>query len=144
MRISDWSSDVCSSDLQRDFTRMMYGPTTLYQGADLRGGLFSIHQSVGDFIELHLDALRTERDMQTEYGYSTTYYQYPTETMTSLVSPSVTFLLPHDWTINVSAAVGKDKTEFHAVGVMRATDAIYLNSSYSYGTKSRTYEIDEE
>src|SRR3546814_16253198 len=79
--------------------------------------------------------------MQTEYGYSTTYYQYPTETMTSLVSPSVTFLLPHDWTINVSAAVGKDKTEFHAVGVMRATDAIYLNSSYRYGNKSRTYEI---
>jgi hypothetical protein len=38
--------------------------------------------------------------------------------------------------------VGKDKTEFHAVGVMRATDAIYLNSSYSYGNKSRTYEIE--
>src|SRR3546814_16105660 len=62
------SNDPIYAD-QRDFTRMMYGPTTLYQEADLRGGLFSIHQSVGDFIELHLDALRTERDMQTEYGY---------------------------------------------------------------------------
>src|SRR3546814_13617135 len=77
-----------------------------------------------------------------EYGYSTTYYQYPTESMTSLVSPSVTFLLPHDWTINVSAPVGKDRTEFHAVGVLRATDAIYLNSAYSYGNKHRTYELD--
>src|SRR3546814_13510572 len=27
---------------------------------------------------------------------------------------------------------------------MRATDAIYLNSSYSYGNKSRTYEHDAE
>jgi outer membrane receptor protein involved in Fe transport len=144
--IATWkkeSNDPIYAD-QRDYTRMMYGPTTLYQGADLRSGLFSIHQSAGDFIELHLDALRTERDMQTEYGYSTAYYQYPTETTTFLVSPSVTFLLPHDWTINVNAAVGKDKTEFHAVGALRATDAIYLNSSYSYGNKSRTYEIDAE
>ena len=144
--IATWkkeSNDPIYAD-QRDYTRMMYGPTTLYQRADLRSGLFSMHQSVGDFIELHLDALRTGRDMQMEYGYSTTYYRYPTETTTFLVSPSVTFLLPHDWTINVSAAVGKDKTEFHAVGALRATDAIYLNSSYSYGNKSRTYEIDAE
>src|SRR6185312_16360916 len=133
--IATWkkeSNDPVYAD-QRGYAREMYGPTTLYQGADLRSGLLSMHQSLGDSIELHLDALRTERGIQTEYGYSTSYYRYPTETTTFLVSPSVTFLLPHDWTINVSAAAGRDRTDFHAVGVMRATGAIYLNSSYSYG-----------
>src|SRR3546814_6390869 len=46
-----------------------------------------------------------------------------------------------DWSSDVSSS---DLTEFHAVGVMIATDAIYLNSSYGYGNKSRTYEIDAE
>src|SRR3546814_13406449 len=44
-----------------------------------------------------------------------------------------------DWSSDVCSS-----DLFHAVGVMRATDAIYLNSSYSYGNKSRTYEIDAE
>ena len=129
---------------QRDYTKDMYGPTSLYQGADLRSGLFSMHQSFGDSIELHFDALRTERDMQKETGRSTSYYRYPTKTTTFLASPSVTFSLPHDWTINVSAATGRDKTEFHAVGVTRATGAIALNRSFSYGNRSRMYEVDAE
>lgn len=144
--IATWkkeSNDPVYAD-QRDYARLMYGPTTLYQGAELRSGLFSMHQSFGDSIELHLDVLRTDRNMQTEYGYSTVYDRYPTETTTSLASPSVTFWLPHDWTINVSAAAGKDRTEFHAVGVMRTTGAEYLNRSYSYGNRSRVYEVDGE
>src|SRR5690348_7365899 len=123
---------------------MMYGPTTLYQGADLHSGLISLHQSLGDSVELHLDALSTERNMQTEYGYSTVYDSYPTRTTTFLASPTVTFLLPHDWTINVSAAAGKDRTEFHALGVKRATSEAYLDRSYNYSNKSRTYEVDGE
>src|SRR5690348_16090558 len=129
---------------QRDYTRMMYGPTTLFQGADLHSGLISLHQSLGNSVELHLDALSTERNMQTEYGYSTVYDRYPTRTTTFLASPSVTFLLPHDWTINVSAAAGKDRTEFHALGVRRATNEAYLDRSYNYSNKSRTYEVDGE
>src|SRR5690348_978105 len=103
-----------------------------------------MHQSLGDCIELQLDALRTERDVQTEVGYSTAYYHYPTETTTFLVSPSIAFSLPHDWTINVSVAAGRDKTEFRALGLMRATGEIYLNRSFSYGNRSRMYEIDGE
>ncbi|HEX6532685.1 MAG TPA: TonB-dependent receptor, partial [Nitrospira sp.] len=129
---------------QRDYTRMMYGPTTLFQGADLHSGLISLHQSLGNSVELHLDALSTERNMQTEYGYSTVYDRYPTRTTTFLASPSVTFLLPHDWTINVSAAAGKDRTEFHALGVRRATNEAYLDRSYNYSNKSRMYEVDGE
>ena len=144
--IATWkkeSNDPIYAD-QRDYTKSMYGPTSLYQDAGLRSGLLSLHQSFGDSVELHFDALRTERNMQTEYGYSTVYYRYPTETTTFLVSPSVVFSLPHDWAINVSAAAGKDKTEFHAVGVMNATGAISLNRSFSYANRSRMYEADAE
>src|SRR3546814_16519834 len=94
--IATWtkeSNDPIYAD-QRDFTRMMYGTTTLYQGADLRGGLFSIHQSVGAFIELHLDALMTERDMKKEYGDATTYNQELPATRHSLDSHTTTFMFP--------------------------------------------------
>jgi outer membrane receptor protein involved in Fe transport len=52
--------------------------------------------------------------------------------------------LPDDWTINVSATAGRDKTQFHVVGVRRATGETYLNRAYSYGNRSRTYEADAE
>lgn len=144
--IATWkkeSNDPIYAD-QRDYTREMYGPTTLYQGADVRTGLLSVHQSFGDSIELHLDALSTERDMDTEYGYSTVYDRYPSGTTTLLISPSIAFSLPNDWTINVSAAAGRDKTQFQVVEKMRPTGAIYLTRSYSYGNRSRTYEADAE
>ena len=129
---------------QRDYTQEMYGPATLYQGADVRSGLLSMHQSFGDSVELHLDALQTKRDMQREAGYSTTYQRIPTDTTTFLISPSVAFSLSNDWTINVSATAGRDKTQFHVMGVRRATGETYLNRAYSYGNRSRTYEADAE
>src|SRR6185312_10246936 len=49
------SNDPIYSD-QRDYTKPMYRPSTLWQDSDLRSGLFSLHQSLGDFAELHLDA----------------------------------------------------------------------------------------
>jgi outer membrane receptor protein involved in Fe transport len=137
------SNDPVYAD-QRDYGRQMYAPTTLYQGADLRSGLLSMHQSLGDSIELHLDALKTERDMQKDIGYSTVYYHYPTETNTFLASPSIVFSLPHDWTIDVSAALGRDKTRFNAVGRARGTGALTLDRPFSYGNKSRMYEVDAE
>jgi len=144
--IATWkkeSNDPIYAD-QRGYTRKMYGPSTLYQGADLRSGLLSMHQSLGDSIELHLDALRTEREVRKEVGYSTVYQHFPTKTTTFLVSPSVTFSLPNDWTIDLSAAAGRDKTRFQAVGITRATGETYLSRSFSYGNRSRTYEADAE
>lgn len=144
--IATWkkeSNDPIYAD-QRDYTRKMYGPSTLYQGADLRSGLLSMHQSMGDSIELHLDALRTEREVRKEVGYSTVYQHFPTKTTTFLVSPSVTFSLPNDWTIDLSVAAGRDKTRFQAVGITRATGGTYLSRSFSYGNRSRTYEADAE
>ncbi|MHB1056718.1 MAG: TonB-dependent receptor domain-containing protein [Rhodanobacter sp.] len=144
--IATWkkeSNDPIYAD-QRDYTQQMYGPTTLYQGADVRSGLLSMHQSFGDSIELHLDALQTDRDMQKEVGYSTAYDRFPTQTTTFLISPSVVFSLPNDWTINASATAGRDKTQFHVVGVRRATGETYLNRAYNYGNRSRTYGADAE
>jgi outer membrane receptor protein involved in Fe transport len=82
--------------------------------------------------------------MQRESGYSTTYQRAPTDTTTFLISPSVAFSLSNDWTINVSATAGRDRTQFHAIGVRRATGETYLNRAYSYGNRSRTYEADAE
>jgi outer membrane receptor protein involved in Fe transport len=144
--IATWkkeSNDPIYAD-QRDYTRQMYGPSTIYQGADLHSGLLSLHQSLGDAVELHLDALRTEREVQHDAAYSTAYYHYPTETTTFLVSPSVTFSLPNDWTIDLSAAAGRDKTRFQAVGITRATGALALDRSFSYGNRSRIYEAEAE
>lgn len=144
--IATWkkeSNDPIYAD-QRDYTRRMYEPSTLYQGADLHSGLLSMHQSLGDAIELHLDALRTEREVQKEVGYSTAYYDYPTRTTTFLVSPSITFSLPNDWTIDLSAAMGRDRSQFHAVGVRRATGELVMDRSFSYGNRSRMYEAGAE
>ncbi|MHC9083913.1 TonB-dependent receptor domain-containing protein [Luteimonas sp. RIT-PG2_3] len=144
--IATWkkaSNDPIYSD-QRDYTQGMYGQTTLYQGGDVLSGLFSMHQSLGDSIELQLDALRTEREKITQYGYATNYIRYPTDTTTNLVSPSLIVSLPKDWTLNLSAAVGRDRTNFLAHRIDRATGETTLNRPFSYGNKSRTYEMGAE
>jgi len=137
------SNDPIYSD-QRDYTNYTYDHTTLYQSSDLRSGLLSAHQSFGHSIELQLDALRTERSKESGYGYETSYLFYPTETTTSLVSPSVVFSLSNGWTLNVSAALGKDKTDFFAHQVIRETGETSLNRPFSYANKSRTYEVGAE
>src|SRR3546814_18783475 len=110
MRISDWSSDVCSSDLysdDRDYTDHMFAPTTIYPGSDLKSGLLSIHQSIGEDIELRLDALRTERDQKRFSGRvdgCPSYYPSPS---TSMISPSVAFSLPGDCSLTIGGSHGK-------------------------------------
>ena len=128
---------------QRDYTQGMYDHTTLYQGGDLRSGLLSARQSLGDSVELHLDALRSERSFFRDTGYSTTYYHYPNEVTTSLISPGATVSLPGDWTLSAGAAVGKDVTASHMQAVARATGAT-SDTSYGFENNSRTYEVGAE
>lgn len=128
---------------QRDYTKDLYDPSTLYQEGKVRSGLLSMHQSVGDSTELHLDALRTERDTQTINGYATSHYRFPTGTTTSMLSPGVVFSLPGDWSLSASAAFGEDKTDFITNGVNNATGTTAL-TSFSYGNKSRMYEVGAE
>jgi outer membrane receptor protein involved in Fe transport len=137
------SDPICSE--QRDYTRSMYRPSTLWPRNDLRSGLLSLHQSLGDSIELHLDALRSERDMLMDTAYSSgVYYHYIPGTKTTLVSPSVEWQLPGDWLLTLSAAYGKDKTTYDQKVIDIGTGAISADSSGSYDNKSRSYEIGAE
>src|SRR3546814_12105538 len=46
----------------RDYTEHMFAPPSIYPGSDQESGLLSIHQSIGEDIELPSAALRTISD----------------------------------------------------------------------------------
>lgn len=129
---------------QRDFTRNMYQPTTLYQEGELKSGLFSMHQSLGDSVELHLDMLRTERSMQTLAGLASSYTLSPAETTTTMVAPELVFRLPNDWVLNMGATFGRDSTEFASIDLSRTTGQPNWSVPYHYSNKSRMYEVGAE
>ncbi|WP_460878390.1 TonB-dependent receptor plug domain-containing protein [Rhodanobacter koreensis] len=137
------SNDPIYSD-QRDYTKSMYRPSTLWQDNDLRSGLLSLHQWLGDAVELQLDALRSERDIMTAQAYASVYFPYQAGTNTTLIAPSLEVQLPNDWTLTLDGAGGKDKTSFAQPTVSRVTGAITANSLGAYSNKSRTYEIGAE
>jgi outer membrane receptor protein involved in Fe transport len=99
---------------QRDYTRQMFDPSTLYPGSDLRSGLISLHQSLGEDVELHLDALQTNR-RQTTYPWNTGqtpyFFELIGKTESVLVAPSVEIALPGAWTLTVGGTWGRDQTE---------------------------------
>ena len=137
------SNDPIYSD-QRDYTQSMYRPSTLWQGNDLRSGLLSLHQSFGDVAELHLDALGSQRSIQTDMAYPSVYYPYRARTHTALVAPSLDLWLGDDWTLTFGTAVGRDKTTFAQPTIVSATGAVAANSLGAYTNKSRTYDIGAE
>ncbi|OOG57808.1 TonB-dependent receptor [Rhodanobacter sp. B05] len=137
------SSDPIYSD-QRDYTQSMYRPSTLWQGDGLRSGLFSLYQSLGEVVELHLDALSSERNSYTETAYPSVYYPYKAGTNTTLVAPSLEVQLPDDWTLTISGAMGKDKTSFAQPTVDKSSGSDIANGHGAYRNKSLTYEIGAE
>ncbi len=137
------SNDPIYSD-QRDYTRSMYRPSTLWQGNELHSGLLSLHQSLGDAAELHLDALGSERNMRTAMAFASVYYPYRARTHSTLVAPSLDVSLGDDWTLTLGASVGNDKTSFAQPTMSRTTAAVVANSLGAYTNKSRTYEIGAE
>lgn len=128
---------------QRGYTRYLGDPYTIYNGSDLRSGLVSVHQSMGDVAELRLDVLRTKRDMT---GYTPiragSYYRYTPDTSIGLVSPSIEFFLRNDWSITLGGTYGKDDTvsEYHIVSAAGSR----LNTQTWYRNKSRSWEIGAE
>ena len=137
------SNDPIYSD-QRDYTQSMYQPSTLWQGNDLRSGLFSLHQSLGDAVQLHLDALSNNRDSHTAMAYSSVYYPYNVKTNTTLLAPSLDIELPGDWTLTFSGTVGKEKNSVAQPTVNRANGAVTSSGLTAYRNKSLTYEIGAE
>jgi outer membrane receptor protein involved in Fe transport len=137
------SNDPLYSD-QRDYTQSMYQPSTLWQGSNLRSGLLSLHQSLGDVVELHLDVLGNDRNSYATDAYPDVYYPYNVEMKTTLLAPSLDIGLPGDWTLTLSGAVGKDKNSVAQPTVNRVSGAITPSDLVTYRNKSLTYEIGAE
>lgn len=137
------SNDPIYSD-QRDYTRSMYRPSTLWQRNDLRSGLLSLHQWMGQSAELHLDVLSSKRTSMTDAAYAGIYYHNTPTTKATLISPSVEWQLPNDWLITLGAAYGRDKTLTHQQVIRTATGARASDSLGTYSNSSHTYELGVE
>lgn len=128
---------------QRDYTKGMEAPTTLYPDGDLRSGLLSVHQSIGDDIELRLDAFRTERGMFWNKAYTAYYYLYKSDVTSSMLSPSMKVALPHDWMITIGVTQGKGKTNYRQ-SLMSPTESVLADNRGFYRNKNNVYEIGAE
>ncbi|EIL98355.1 TonB-dependent receptor [Rhodanobacter thiooxydans] len=123
---------------RRSYTERLVDPSTLYPGSDLRSGLFSAHQSLGDSVELHLDALRTTRHQLHMYNYRGTSSRATPDTTTTLVSPSLEVWLPGDWSLSLGTTFGKSEHNEHrrqtviTTGAAIVTDTCYCNDSRGY------------
>lgn len=129
---------------QRDYGELLTSPSTLYPESDLHSGLFSIHQSLGDYAEFHLDALRSKRDQRYDMVSSGTNFHATPNTTTSLLSPGIDFSLPGDWTLFVGGTWGKDEHMQIQSTVDLATGVSTPQNHACYCNESRSYEIGGE
>lgn len=144
--IATWekaSNDPVYSD-QRDYTKNMYAPTTIFPGDDLRSGMLSVHQQISDVAEFSLDTLRTEREDFQNISYGPLYYRYMPDTTTTFVSPSIEVSLPNDWILSVGGTWGKDASVYDEAAVSTATNVVSADYRGTYNNKSHTYDIGAE
>jgi outer membrane receptor protein involved in Fe transport len=127
---------------QRDYTRGMDDPSTIYSGHELRSGLISIHQNLGERIEFGMDALKTDRDVSSEFAYPGYYYSEPFMPKVVLLAPVLKFFLPGDWTFTTSFTSGKDEDNYLSYYV--TPDSSTLQSRGCYCNKSRAWEVGVE
>lgn len=127
---------------QRDYTRHMAEPTTLYPASDLHSGLLSVHQAFGSRVEFSLDALRTSRD-QVQYPYNSNlvpwYYIMSQDSKATLVAPGLDITLPGDWTLSLGAGWGENQLVNRQTRISRAdgspnplSDDCYCNDLASW------------
>lgn len=135
------SSDAIDS-YQRDYTRNLPAPYTVYPDVDLQSGLFSIHQSIGDAVELRLDAFKTNRDNTDRRGYPGYYIIFPAKNRTFYAAPSLEITLPGDWSVSAHATTGK--SEVFNGDVYVGADTVPSRFETCYCNKSRSYEVDAE
>ncbi|WP_197714450.1 TonB-dependent receptor [Altererythrobacter sp. B11] len=136
------NSDPIFTD-QRDYTADVLRPTTIYSGNDLDSGLVSAHQSLSDAVTLHVDAMHTERNLRTNLGYPTVYYQNENDTKTTFVAPGVEFSLKNGWRIALDASWSRDKVEYRQSTVTIATGDTRISEG-CYCNESRVYELGVE
>lgn len=140
---NDSSADPIYTD-QRSYTKHMYRPTTLYPGFDVRSGLLSAHQSVGDVAEFRLDALATKRHQTRVAAYATSNFDSGSESSTYVISPGVDFSLPGDWTLSVGGTWSKDDSVINALNVNTVTGLPTFKYSNCYCNRSHSYDVSAE
>lgn len=131
---------------QRDYTRYLADPTTIYPENDSRSVLLGMHQSLGDVAELRLDALRSTREQVSSFFLSglPQYYRIAPETTATWVSPGIEFHLPNDWTFSVAASWGKDESIYRQTLENITTGASTLLVLNCFCNEMRTYEVGSE
>lgn len=138
----DVSTDPIYSD-RRSYTDFLVSPTTIYPGSDLRSGLLSVHQSIGEHVELRLDALRSKREQYYYYfvGGANSSYIIESEIDATMLAPSINISLPNDWELSAGAAVGEDNIDYTQSRFVVATGLATPLSHLCYCNNSRTYDI---
>jgi outer membrane receptor protein involved in Fe transport len=129
---------------QRDYTDDLTEPYTLYPGSDSSNALLSAHQSVGNTVELHLDAVKNKRSQHYSYVVFSTLVGVAGESKTSLISPSADFFLPNDWTLSIAGTFGKDEYQHFQSDDDLATGIPEYQDHDAMYNKSRVYEASAE
>ncbi len=127
---------------QRSYTDHLARPYTIHNGWDTRNGLVSLHQSVGEVAELRLDALRTEREGTQHVTQPGSYQRYVSDASVALVSPSIDFFLPHNWTLTVGGARGTNESAVARHLVSGTGSSLVRNTAYR--NTGRSFEIGAE
>ncbi|MHC9084272.1 TonB-dependent receptor domain-containing protein [Luteimonas sp. RIT-PG2_3] len=129
---------------QRRYTQLLMDPSTLFPGSDLRSGLLSAYQALGERVELRLDTLRTRRDQLQYYNWNNVGSRVTPQTTTTLVAPSIQFLLPGDWTLDIGGSWGKDEHHQYRVQTVLATGVSSVASNDCYCNEVLSYEANAE
>lgn len=127
---------------ERDYTRHMAEPTTLYPASDLNSSLLSLHQAFGSRVEFSLDALRTSRD-QVQYPYNSKVVPWfnimSQDSKATFVAPGVDVMLPGDWSLTFGAGWGRNQLINRQTRISRAdgsptplSDDCYCNDLTSW------------
>ncbi|TYT26174.1 TonB-dependent receptor [Luteimonas viscosa] len=128
---------------QRDYTRHMAHPSTLFPGSDVRSALLSGHQALGAAVTLRLDALRTERD-QLQHPYNRPQLPYSN---VMVQDSTATFLAPGadvalgDWTLQLGAGLGRDRLVNQQSRVALADGAVTRLSHDCYCNEVVSYDV---
>ncbi|MCD9006333.1 TonB-dependent receptor [Luteimonas sp. XNQY3] len=138
----DASVDPIYTD-RRAYTEQLVDPSTLYPGSDLRSGLLSAHQAVGDAVELRVDALRTERDQMHLYNWAGRHSRVTPSTTSTLVAPGIDVWLPNDWSLSLSGAFGRGTHDQYRRETVVASGAVSIIDQ-CYCNESRSYELGAE
>lgn len=127
---------------QRDYTRHMAHPSTLFPGSDVRSALLSGHQTLGTTVTLRLDALRTERH-QLQYPYNRPQLPYSNvmvqDSTATFLAPGVDVALG-DWTLQLGAGRGRDQLVNRQSRVALAGGAVTRLSHDCYCNEVLAYD----